>query len=85
MLFSIEIFVIILVLRLIISSKSVNDDTLKINTKSVNSRIIEMSTTNESLTFRNRLTRKTTKFKSICLFEITSMKNELLSKLSVDD
>ena len=83
MIFSIEISVIILILRLIISSKSVNDDTLKINTKLINNRIIEMSTTNESLTFRNRLIRKTTKFKFICFFEITSMKNELLSKLSI--
>ena len=88
MTFSIEISVIILVLRLIISSKFVNDDTLETNTKSksMNNRIIEMSTTNESLTFRNRLIRKTAKSKSIYLFEITSMKNELLmTKLSIND
>ena len=63
-----------------------NDDTLKIDTKSVNSRITEILTTNESLTFRNRLTRKTAKFKFICFFEIASIKNELLmTKLSIDD
>ena len=63
-----------------------NDDTLKIDTKSINSRTIEMSTTNESLTFRNRLIRKTTKFKFICFSEIASVKNELLmTKLSIDD
>ena len=71
-------------LRLIISSKSVNDDTLKVNT--MNNRIVEILITNESSTFRNRLIRKTTKFKFICFFEITSMKNELLmTKLSIDD
>ena len=88
MTFSVEISVIILILRLIISSEFVNDDTLKMNTKSksINNRIIEISVTNESLTFRNRLTRKAAKSKFICLFEIASMKNELLmTKLSIDD
>ena len=84
MIFSTEIFVVVLMLRLIISSESVNDDTLKIDT--VNSRTVEILITNESSTFRNRLTRKAAKFRFICFFEITLMKNELLmTELSIDD
>ena len=81
-----EMFVVTLVLRLITSSKSMSDDTLKVNTKSVDNRTVDVLMTNESLTSRNRLFRKTTKFKFNCLFDVTSMKDELLmTKLSNDD
>ena len=84
MTFSIEIFVVILMLRLIISSEFVSDDTLKIDT--MNNRIVEILITNKSSTFRNRLARETAKSKSICFSEIASMKDELLmTKLSIDD
>ena len=52
----------------------------------MNNRIVEILITNESSTFRNRLTRKTAKFRSICLFEIASVEGELLmTELSIDD
>ena len=62
-----------------------SDDTLRINTKN-NRIVIDVLVTDESLTFRNRLSRKTTKSKFNCLFDVTSIKIELLvTKLSIDD